>query len=179
MLFETQRLIIRTFETGDLEDFHQYRSDPKVCHYQGYEPMDEAACQKYIADQQDKILGNFEGWMQIAIVKKSDGKVIGDFGLKLMEHELSVAELGISLSANEQKKGFAQEAMEGLLYYLFNSKKILRIQALVLTQNRPAIRILEKIGFSQEAHFCEITFFNREWCDEFMYALLKKEWIAS
>ena len=39
MNLETERLIIRNFRESDLEDFFEYRSDPKVCELQGFEPF--------------------------------------------------------------------------------------------------------------------------------------------
>lgn len=176
MLLETTKLIIRKLRSEDLEDFHAYRSDPKVARYQGFEIMDRKEAQLFIEAQKGKELGQIKDWIQFGLIQKEQKNLIGDCAIKLSGHNMKVAEIGLSLNPSEQKKGFAKEALLGLINFLFQEKDVLRIEEIVDVENLDAIKVLETVGFKREGHFVENVFFNGKWGSEYQYAFLKKEW---
>jgi RimJ/RimL family protein N-acetyltransferase len=42
--------------------------------------------------------------------------------------------------------------------------------------NRSSVRVVEKLGMRREGHFIESAFFKGRWCDEYMHAILRREW---
>ena len=173
---ETQRLHIRNLKSTDLNDFHIYRSNPDVTKYQGFDVMTLEEADKFIHEHKNKQFGQAGEWVQYAIENKSTGKIVGDCAIKLDQYNIRIAEIGITISHLDQKKGFAKEVLLGILTFLFNTKGIHRVVEIVDAENIASIRLLKSTGFRQEGHFIENIFFNGKWGSEFQYAMLKREW---
>ena len=52
-----------------------------------------------------------------------------------------------------------------------------RITASVDPRNTKSIALLERINMRKEAYFKKSFWFNNEWADDIVYAILKEEWI--
>ncbi len=174
----TERLTVRHLEPGDLADFHLYRSNPDVTKYQGFDVMTMEQAEAFIKSNVKKRFGKAGQWVQYAIEKKVTGQLIGDCAIKLSSHDTRIAEVGMTISHLEQKKGYAKEALEGILHFLFSQKGILRVAETVDAENMASVNLLKSLGFRQEGHFIENTFFKGKWSSEFKFALLKREWEA-
>ena len=178
MNLETERLIIRNFRSSDVADFVEYRSDPQVCRFQGYEPFTEEMGRGYIESLQDGTFGETGKWNQLAVELKSEKKLIGDIGIKPEAGHPGTVECGISFSTKYQGKGLAKEALIKVFDYLFAEKNIHRIIGIVDVKNTSAIQLLENMNFRREAEFKE-SFWDEgknAWRDEFLYAMLEKDW---
>lgn len=176
LAIHTERLHIRNLMATDLNDFHIYRSNPEITLYQGFDVMDLKQAEEFIKRQENKLFGKPGEWVQYAIEEKLTGKLIGDCAIKLEENDSRIAEIGMTISHLHQKKGFAKEAMLGIVDFLFAVKNIHRIQETVDVENIASIKLIESIGFRKEGHFIENIFFNGKWGSEFQYAMLKREW---
>ena len=173
---ETDRLIIRHLTLTDQADFHVYRSNPDITKYQGFDVMTMEEAETFIRDNALKQFGKAGEWVQYAIEKKESGKLVGDCAIKLDQYDIRIAEIGITISHLEQKKGFAKETMLGILTFLFDQKNVHRVSEIVDAENQASISLLKSIGFRQEGHFIENVFFKGKWGSEFQYAMLKREW---
>lgn len=172
----TARLIIRNLKPADLADFHIYRADPEVTKYQGFDVMTLEQAGEFIKQQADKEFGKPGEWVQYGIENKETGTIVGDCAIKLDGNDSRIAEIGITISPPQQKKGYAKETMMGILGFLFDIKKIHRIVEIVDVENTASISLLKNTGFKQEGHFIENIFFKGKWGSEFQYAMLKREW---
>ncbi len=172
----TSRLQIRNLKVKDLNDFHFYRSNPEVTKYQGFDVMTLEQADEFIKSQLEKGFGKPGEWVQYGIENKETGKIIGDCAIKLNLHDTRIAEIGITISHIEQRKGYAKEALSGILTFLFDVKGIHRVVEIVDAENTASIKLLKSTGFKQEGHFVENIFFKGKWGSEFQYAILKREW---
>jgi RimJ/RimL family protein N-acetyltransferase len=174
----TERLNIRNLELKDLTDFHVYRSNPEVTKYQGFDVMTIEQAKAFIEMNFARHYGKAGQWVQYAIEKRETGKLIGDCAIKLDQNDIRIAEIGITISHLEQKKGYAKEALLAMLKFLFEEKDIHRVVETVDAENIASINLLKSIGFRQEGHFIENIFFKGKWGSEFQFAMLKREWVA-
>jgi ribosomal-protein-alanine N-acetyltransferase len=172
----TQRLLIRHLRSGDLDHFHQYRSNPEVTKYQGFDVMDKEQCREFITSQQDKLFGKPGEWVQYAIEDKVTLQLIGDCAIKLDPYDARLAEIGITISHLQQKKGYAKEVLTGILNWLFSAQNIHRVTEIVDAENIASIQLLKSLHFRQEGHFIENIFFKGKWGSELQFAMLKREW---
>ena len=172
----TERLFIRNLKLDDLNDFHLYRSNPEVTKYQGFDVMTIEQADQFIRKQKDKQFGRPGEWVQYGIENKSTQKIVGDCAVKLNQVDNRIAEIGITISHIEQKKGYAKEALSGILAFLFDTQNIQRVVEIVDAENIASINLLKSLGFRQEGHFIENIFFKGKWGSEFQYAMLKREW---
>ena len=173
---QTTRLNIRHLKLSDLTDFHLYRSNPEVTKYQGFDVMTIEQAKQFINDNSTKHFGNAGEWVQYGIENIETRQLIGDCAIKLDQYDTRIAEIGITISNLEQKKGFAKEVLLGILTFLFDKKEIHRVVEIVDAENIASINLLKSTGFKQEGHFIENIFFKGKWGSEFQYAMLKREW---
>ena len=176
MNINSQRLIIRNLQSSDLDDFFFYRSNPEVTKYQSFDPMTLDRANSFIDSQKDKVFGKPGEWVQYAIENKETKRLIGDCAIKLDEFDERIAEVGITISHNEQNKGYAKETFTSILNFLFSIEGFHRVVEIVDVENEASIKLLESIGFKKEGHFIENIFFKGKWGSEFQYAILKKDW---
>jgi len=109
------------------------------------------------------------------IIQKKDGTRIGEIRHFLdLPHQLM--ELACWLVPSERKKGYATEATQLMVDYLFLSKEVARIQAIVEVRNMASQRVLEKAGFQREGTMRDESFERGEWRDYYLYSILRREW---
>ena len=109
------------------------------------------------------------------IIQKKDGTRIGEIHHFLdMPHQLM--ELACWLVPSERKKGYATETTQLMVDYLFLSKDIARIQAIVQVRNVASQRGLEKAGFQREGTMRDESFDRGEWRDYYLYSILRRDW---
>jgi RimJ/RimL family protein N-acetyltransferase len=165
---ETRRLVIRRFRSADVAAFAAYRADPDVARYQGWEPsytVDEG--EGFVAELAGVDPGTQGEWFQFALEDKTERSLIGDCGLRIDEHDASVAELGFTLAKERQGRGLATEAVVAVLAYSFDSLGVRRVLAVTDVRNDRSISLLERIGMRRiEARRVE---FQDESCDELVY----------
>ncbi len=173
---DTDRLLIRNLNLSDVDDFYVYRSNPEIAIYQGFEVMTKEQSEVFIKTQLDKEFGKAGKWVQYGIENKLTKKIIGDCAIRLSKDDETIAEIGVTISHLEQKKGYAKEVIAGILEFLFIKKNIRRVIEIVDEQNIASINLFKSLGFRLEGHFIENVFFKEKWGNEFQYALLKREW---
>lgn len=77
---------------------------------------------------------------------------------------------------SKHNKGYATEAVITLVDYLFNNRRLNRIQILVPVKNEASMRVAEKAGFTHEGVARGAFLLEGEDTDMHIYSLLRKEW---
>lgn len=116
-------------------------------------------------------------WFQFAIESEETGALIGDCALRVDEREPYRAEIGFTLAREYQGRGLASEAVSRLLDYAFDVLGLHRVVAIADCRNAPSVALLERLGLRREGHFVENVWFKGGWADEYLYAVLKDEWL--
>jgi RimJ/RimL family protein N-acetyltransferase len=175
---ETARLLLRPFERRDARAFSDYRSDPEVARYQGWTlPFGLEKASIFIEEMQQVIPGSPGEWYQVAVELKSQEVLIGDVAFQVFASGRQ-ADIGFTLARRWQGQGYAFEAVEQVLQYLFNTLELHRVQADCDTRNLSSVRLMERLGMRREAHTIESAWYKGEWTDEYWYAILRREWLA-
>ena len=174
---ESERLILRRFKDSDLAPFMAYRNDPEVARYQSWDSCDEREARAFIREMQSAQSGVPGEWFGFAIESKDTQDLIGDCALRVDEDEPYRAEIGFTLARGYQGRGFASEAVSRLLDYAFDALGLHRVVAIADCRNAPSVALLERMGMRREGHFIENVWFKGGWGDEYLYAVLKDEWL--
>ena len=174
---ESERLILRRFRDCDLAPFVAYRNDPEVARYQSWESFDEREARAFIREMGTGHPGVPGDWFQFAVESKEIGILIGDCALQVDGQEPYRAEIGFTLAREHQGKGFASEAVLRLWDYAFDDLGLHRVAAIADCRNKPSRALLERVGMRREGHFLENVWFKGGWSDEYLYAVLKDEWL--
>lgn len=171
---EAQRLVLRRLRAEDLDALVAYRNDPEVARYQSWSDYDAKRGSHLIESMQGRQPGE-PGWFQFAIALKDTDSLVGDCALRTDEDPRQ-GEIGFTLSGKHQGRGLGTEAVRALLGYAFGVLHMHRVIAVTDAKNTAAAKVLEHVGMRREGHFIENTFFKGAWGDEFLYALLGREW---
>lgn len=176
--FETPRLLIRPFRDCDLEPFLKYRNDPRVAEYQGWGvPFQRQKAIEFISEMKKATPGMPGEWYQFAIEHRDTHQLLGDMAFHVMQSNTQQACIGYTLAHDQQGHGYATEAVQRLLDYLFRELNLHRVVAECDVLNTASYQLLERMGFRREAHFVESLWFKGRWSSEYHYAILKREWL--
>lgn len=170
---ETERLILRRFTDPDLEPFVAYRGLPEVARYQSWDAYSLSDGRKLMAEMQSREPGAPGEWFQFAVVERASNALVGDCALRV---EGPQGEVGFTLHPAYQGKGYATEAVRGLLEYAFSTLGSHRVIGNCDARNLASARVLERVGMRREAHFVEDYWSKGEWTSSLIYAILGREW---
>lgn len=175
-LFETDRLRIRQFQDSDLESFFNYRNDPDVAKYQGWDvPYPREKAVEFLTEMIAKAPPVQDEWFQAAIEEISTSNMVGDVAFFLKKDDPQ-AYIGYTIARPHWRKGYGMEATRRLLNYLFGELDLHRVIAITDVENVASYSVLERIGFRREGLFVENLMFKGQWASEYHYAMLKREW---
>jgi len=111
------------------------------------------------------------------IIEKKDGTKIGWICHYISAPNFGWTEIGYAIIQSERNKGYGTEAVQMLVDYLFLKREIVRIQAVINTQDVASRRVLEKSGFKKEGKLRKALWDSKgKWADAYMYGVLRKEW---
>lgn len=174
----TSRLVLRRLALSDSQAVFGYRSDLQVSRFQSWRPLTIEAARQFI-EPLTKTAPDVPGtWFQLAITLRESGLLIGDCGLHFPADQPGQAEIGITLAPAYQGQGYAVETLTRVMDYLFVELGKHRVYASVDPRNLPSIALLECLGMRREAHFRESLWDGADWVDDFIYALLDREWTS-
>lgn len=177
MQLYTERLVLRDITIEDQQDIFDYRSDAEANRFQGWIPETLEEVENFIL-RNTKEFNQPESWYQLLITDKETKTVIGDIGVHFTGDENAQVELGITLNTSFQGKGYASEALKGIISHLFDDLHKHRITASVDPDNTASILLMERIGLRKEGHFVKSLFWKNKWVDDVIYAVLREEWLA-
>jgi len=151
-ILETGRLYLRPFEEKDAETIYSYRSLEEVARFQYWEPYTSEQAASFVKQYAVFDFGKREEWIGLAIINKSDKKLIGDCALKINANS---AEIGCNISPSFQKQGFAREILSRLLDYCLTLEGIREVYGITDAENIASIRLMKSIGMTRESEFEE------------------------
>jgi RimJ/RimL family protein N-acetyltransferase len=172
----TARLSIRRFTTSDAPALAAYRGLASVAQYQSWQSFTLANAEALIASMTTNHSPVIGEWFQLAVALKDSDTLVGDLGLHLQPQQ---AEIGFSFDPHYWGQGLASEAVTALLGYLFSELALHRVYASTDPRNTGSIKLLERLNMRREAHLIESLWFKDHWADDFIYAMLKREWLAA
>lgn len=170
-------ITLRRFTLADIRPFVAYRSDPDVARYQSWDAP-------YRLDQGERLIRAMQRqhpdtpgqWFQFAVILSSTGELIGDCGTKSDAADPRQAEIGYTIAKQRHGRGHGLDTVGTLLGYLFDGRGKHRVTASCDPRNTGSIRLLERIGMRREGHLRESIWFNGEWADDVLFAMLDREW---
>lgn len=174
MIFESARLVARRFDPRDLAAFVAMRNDPEVARFQAWKGYSDDDGRQLLAEMASRNPGE-PGWFQFALEERVSGLLVGDCGLRILESDHRLAQIGYTIARASWNRGFASEVVGAFAAYAFAQFPIYRITASVDPRNVASCRVLEKNRFVKEAHFRQSEWFKGEWADDVIYARLRSD----
>jgi RimJ/RimL family protein N-acetyltransferase len=164
----TERLILRRWETGDLEPFAAMNCHPEVMRYFPRLYTREDSDNMVARSEQSFAVNGFGPW---ACQLQGPGDFIGFIGLirpQFKAHFTPCVEIGWRLAQRFWGNGYAGEAAKEVLRDGFERLRLSEILSFTSVHNRPSIRVMEKIGMTNDP------------ADNFAHPLLDPQhWLSS
>lgn len=111
------------------------------------------------------------------IIEKRDGAKIGWACHYISAPNFGWTEIGYAIIPSERNKGYGTEAVQMLVDYLFLTREIVRIQAVINTKDVASQGVLEKVGFKKEGTLRKALWdAEGKWADGYLYSILREEW---
>lgn len=178
MALITERLILREWAMGDIEDIVDGLNNIEVSKWLAYIPCPytlEDAAAWVRSCEENKASYHF------AIVLKESGKVIGGTSLESISKLHGTARGGIWLNANYHGNGYGVEAWGSRIEFAFETLGLRRLENGFFEGNLASQKMQEKFGYviegkRRKAYRCMA---DGEYKDEIMTGLLKEEWKRS
>jgi RimJ/RimL family protein N-acetyltransferase len=176
---ETERLLLRPLDPrGDVDAVHAYQSREDVCRYIPYFPRNRQQVADRLADR-DRTRSTLDAEGQainVAVVVRESGALIGDVMLFWKSAEHRGGEIGYVLNPDHAGNGYATEACRALLSLAFDDLDLHRVIGRIDARNASSAAVLRRLGMRQEAVLVENEFFKGEWTTEIDFAILAAEW---
>ena len=151
MIFETERLILDTWQPSDWTAFRPIATDADVMRYiTGGVPWSDEQVQSFV-DRQVQIYTQrkFCRWK---LLEKPGGERVGFCGVGFWRDSPD-AEIGWWLARRCWGRGLATEAARVALRDIFERVRLERIISITRTDNIASRRIMEKLGLTFECEF--------------------------
>lgn len=167
---------MRDFVESDWEAVLAYQSDPLYLRYYHWTHRTEAGVRNFIQMFLDHQKEQPRQKFQLALVLKSENRLIGNCGIRINNPEMREANIGYELDRRYWGQGYATEAARAILHFGFETLGLRRIWAQTIAENVGSARVLEKIGMQLEGRLREKEFIKGQWRDHLLYAILDHEW---
>ena len=141
----TARLRLRRSRPEDAERIAEYRSDPDVHRFQGWDRTDADGIREEIEQMARRLPGE-PGWVQLSVEDLESGALVGDVGLSPEAGDPGVVKLGYTIAPEFQRRGFATEAVRALIGYVFGTLGAELIRVYAAGDNVASHRVAERSG---------------------------------
>ncbi len=175
----TERLILRQSLLTDAEAAYQRRSLPEVARYQDWEmPYTRDRAEKGMAElvaMDGPVDGT--GWSLTVVDAANPEVIMGDLYVGVNWGGRS-ALVGYTFHPDFWGQGYATEATQAIIKYLFLDFGVTRVESSLHPDNPPSARVLEACGMKFEGLTRQSFWVGDECSDDMLYGLLRADWDA-
>lgn len=167
----TERLLLRPFDFGDVDDVLAYASEPKFARYLPVpQPYTRDDAVQFVARQ---LLADWS--TRPAFAMEFEGQVVGGLGLRIYASD-EKAELGYALAKQNWGKGLTLEAARTVVDWGFERYGLHKVYARADLRNSQSWRVMEKLGMAREGVLRGHEKPRDEYVDDVYYGVLRAEW---
>nr|WP_202886292.1 GNAT family N-acetyltransferase [Kribbella sandramycini] len=177
MPIETERLTLRRYAETDYDNLLKLQSNPEVTRFLLYDAKTPEQVRESMAARLADVPMDTDGQaLTLAVILRETGVHLGEVTLFVNSTEHRTGEIGYVFHPESGGRGYAAEAAVELLRLGFEELGYHRMIARLDGRNTGSVKLLQRLGMRQEAHFVRNEFLKGEWTDELVFALLTEEW---
>jgi RimJ/RimL family protein N-acetyltransferase len=169
----TERLLLRPFREGDVDDVLAYAADETWARFLSLEVVPAG----FALEHARRFVGvNVERpGPATSFAIEREKKVIGSVHL-LLEPARNLAELACLIAREQWSRGYAREVGRAMLTHGFDTLGLARIWARADARNERSLRAMEALGMRREG-LLRMHRIDRQGvrCDEVVYGILREE----
>jgi len=166
-------IYLRALEPSDLDFLYNLENDESLWEVSNTAtPFSRFILRDYIENSHRDIFDIKQ--LRLVICKNEDSQIAGFIDLFDFDPKHRRVGVGIVVFFGEdQRKGFAAEALELTCNYAFAHLGVHQIFANITEDNTGSIRLFEKIGFEKSGKKRDWIFWNGKFKDELIYQLIR------
>lgn len=146
---QTERLWLRNLEKEDRAAVFAYRNDPECAKFQRWEDTSLEAVEALIEGAKEDVFLSEKKEQHYALCNGEE--LVGDLSYFYTAEDRCIT-LGITLSPERQRKGYAFEMLQAVVRAVQNRHPALDIVALIDRENGASVALFEKLGFYRECY---------------------------
>ena len=150
IMIETERLILRTVEDGDVALFNRHINTPTVMRHLGG-PLEQGALEEKLARTQAQYAR--EGFGFGFVIEKGTGEFVGQCGLKRVDasgaKNIGEMEVGWLIREDRWRRGYAHEMARAAIAWAFTRFDAPLVVAMTQNDNLESWRLMEKLGMQR------------------------------
>jgi len=175
LVLETERLLLLPITREHTAELHLACADPEVMRYVDF-PISRSV--EDTRKRMEMFLLELPDWHATWVIScKTAASVMGFVNYHHRENCNWRLEVGFVLARAFWGRGYMREAMQALIEYCFLGLAMHRVEATVNPANRPAIRLIEQLGFKFEGGPLRgRQYVCGEYRDLLIFGLLRTEW---
>ena len=146
-LFETEHLLIRSFQSADAQRLYENHLEENVKKWipnESYHSLEEA--QHAIAFYADCVKHNRLPYV-LAVTLKTSGELIGDTGINEVQGKPGEVEIGYTICQKHSSNGYATELLGAMTRFVSSAFGAQVLYGRVMRGNQASVRVLEKNGY--------------------------------
>jgi [ribosomal protein S5]-alanine N-acetyltransferase len=174
MQFTSKRLILQIINKLDIDNIHALHSIPETDQYNTMGIPNNINDTKIIMENWLTKMDNQEAFV-FKILDKNSNQFIGLTGVNIHRAKLQSGEIWYKMNKQFWHNGFATEAVNALIQYLFIQLNMHRIEAACSVHNLASVKVLEKVGMHLEGRTRQKLPIGGLWHDSFLYAILQSD----
>ena len=171
----TPRLRLREFIEGDFTTWREMNCYSEMHTYEREIPSEHESRQsfeEYIRNQSEEPRTIY----RFAITIPPVDTVRGLLKFNRQWEAIREWEIGWAIHPACWGNGYAREAAWYVCDWAFKELNVHRIVAFCHADNAASVRVMEKLGMHMDGRLRETRWLKGKWCDEYVYAILEKEW---
>jgi ribosomal-protein-alanine N-acetyltransferase len=171
-ILETENLVLRRPALSDVDELFLYRSDREFMRFIMHRL---ATCREDVVTSIQTVNGIIDRNEAInwAITRKGNDMIIGMLGYVQINKGHARAEIGYTMHRPYHGTGIIQEATKAVIDYGFNVMNLHSIEAVIVHENIPSKKLVERFGFTCDAFFKDYLFQDGRFVDTNVYSLIR------
>jgi len=177
---DTERLVLRELTLDDTDVVFPHFADKEVVRYEDAKPAASIEDVTEIIEWGRNLVSSKTGILW-GMFRKSDSAFLGQVNYVARRDNNFTgaahrAEIGFDLTPQYWGSGYAWEAVNRVIEFIFKCTQINRIEGIVHTENSRSLSALKRLGFHREGILREFVKWEGEYWDMVLLTMLKRDW---
>lgn len=170
---EGDRIFLTSETMDDYDNYYRWRNDKEIQAGDGrtFRPVGPERAREYFKAQLDD-----KDFIRLSIIMSDTGVQAGRICIYRIDHEIRIAQWGITLDKAFWRQGIGSEAARLLLKYAFEDLGMRKMHSVTNSGNVASVKFQESLGFLQEGRLREQEIINNQIVDQLHYGMLRQEY---
>jgi RimJ/RimL family protein N-acetyltransferase len=176
--WQGEKISLRAVEPEDWEVYHAWNDDTEAARAAYFIPFPQSKAAERKHVEEEALRRGEDDVYRWQIVDR-EGKIVGTINTHSIDRRNGTFSYGLAVKREEQRKGYAAEAIRIVLRYYFLELRYQKCTVGVYSFNEPSIRLHERLGFTLEGRLRRMIYTNGQYYDDMNFGITLQEFLGS